>query len=46
MQAFRLCTDCDRSKLLDGGVQINPNRWLCAACWVKFMQKKTRHKAG
>lgn len=42
MTAFRYCNHCDRDRLVDGGVQLNPGRWLCASCWMKYLSRKTR----
>jgi hypothetical protein len=33
---MKLCTDCKRDRLPDGGVQMSPTRWICAQCWRKF----------
>jgi hypothetical protein len=32
------CHDCKRPRLSEGGVQMNPNRWICARCWCLFLQ--------
>ena len=42
MAAFRHCHGCNSDRLTEGGVQLNPNRWLCASCWVKYLNRKTR----
>lgn len=41
MKAFRLCARCHHDRLVEGGVEIAPGRWLCASCWVKYLNRKT-----
>jgi hypothetical protein len=31
---FKQCDKCDQSKPPEGGIQMNPNKWYCAACWT------------
>lgn len=40
-QRLKLCTQCEEKKPPEGGIQMNPTRWICAACWVA---KATRRK--
>lgn len=30
----RLCNKCEEMRLPEGGVQMNPARWICASCWT------------
>jgi formylmethanofuran dehydrogenase subunit E len=30
----RLCNKCEEMRLPEGGVQMNPSRWICASCWT------------
>jgi hypothetical protein len=40
LMAWRLCNGCNKERLPEGGVPLSPTRWLCAACWAKFNQRK------
>ena len=31
---FKLCGRCEESKPPEGGIQMNPTKWYCAACWA------------
>lgn len=34
---------CDQHKAMvppEGGIQFNPNKWMCASCWVKFNARR------
>ena len=39
---FKLCSKCEREKPPEGGIEMSPTRWICAACWTR---KATRRKA-
>lgn len=30
-----MCAKCEREKVPEGGVQMNPNKWVCASCWTR-----------
>ena len=32
---LRACGRCERTVVPEGGVQLNPARWVCGACWIK-----------
>jgi hypothetical protein len=32
---YKLCNKCEEMKPPEGGIQMNPSKWYCAACWVK-----------
>lgn len=34
------CTCCDRDRVPEGGVQLGPQRWFCAACWHAFFRNR------
>jgi hypothetical protein len=38
---FKLCSKCNESKPPEGGIDMSPTRWMCAACWTI---KATRRK--
>lgn len=40
MAAFRRCDGCLKDRLIDGGCELSPHRWLCASCWVKHINRK------
>lgn len=35
VHAFRYCSKCDEHKAPEGGIEMAPGRWLCAACWTR-----------
>lgn len=37
---MKLCTECNRNRLLEGGIFLTATRWICAKCWLKFLQGK------
>lgn len=41
-QVFKLCSKCEKEKPPEGGIDMNPTRWICAACWVtRVTRRKT-----
>ena len=32
------CSECNRDRLPEGGIFLSATRWLCAECWLKFLQ--------
>jgi hypothetical protein len=39
---FKTCAKCEQSKPPEGGIDMTPTRWICAACWVaKASKRKT-----
>ncbi len=34
LHRFRDCDKCKKAKPPEGGVQMNPTKWLCAQCWA------------
>jgi len=34
------CTNCERTRIPEGGVQVGPQRWFCAACWHAFHRRR------
>lgn len=42
MQPLRLCAKCARQRVPEGGVETRPGRWICAACWAAFTQRKAK----
>ncbi len=40
-QRLKLCAQCEEKKPPEGGIDIKPTRWICAACWTR---KATRRK--
>jgi hypothetical protein len=39
---FKLCAKCEQSKPPEGGIDMNPTRWICATCWTR---QATRRKS-
>lgn len=37
---LRMCDKCQRERLPEGGIQMNPTRWICAECWTKRAVKR------
>lgn len=29
------CTKCGEMRIPEGGIEMGPGRWICAACWAK-----------
>lgn len=40
-QRLKLCAQCEEKKPPEGGIDMKPTRWICAACWTR---KATRRK--
>lgn len=48
---YKLCNKCEELRPPEGGVQMNPSRWICASCWtnrvtgrnLKQVKKKERN---
>lgn len=32
---FRVCGKCSENKPPEGGIQLSPTKWICAACWTR-----------
>lgn len=32
---LKLCTSCKDKRVPEGGIDLGPGRWFCAACWAK-----------
>ena len=32
---LKLCNKCEEKRPPEGGVQMTPAKWYCAACWTK-----------
>lgn len=32
---FKLCGRCSQSKPPEGGIDMSPAKWICAACWTR-----------
>lgn len=39
-QQLRMCDQHKETTTPEGGVQMNPNKWVCASCWVRFVNRK------
>ena len=42
MTAWRICNKCQKNRLTEGGCEISLFKWLCAACWAKYVQRKMK----
>lgn len=31
----KVCTKCSELRIPEGGIEMGPGRWICAACWAK-----------
>lgn len=38
--SWRRCSGCSKDRLTDGGCELSPLKWLCAACWGRFIRRK------
>ena len=34
LHKFKQCNKCEEVKPPEGGIQMSPNKWYCAACWT------------
>lgn len=41
---FKHCNKCNDMRPPEGGVQMNPTRWHCAACWTVRATTKRKPK--
>ena len=41
MHKFRLCNKCNQDRPPEGGIEMNPTRWICAACWTHRAIKRS-----
>ena len=32
---FKVCGKCSESKPPEGGINMTPTKWICAACWTR-----------
>ena len=30
----RMCSKCNEMRVPEGGIEMRPGRWICAACWT------------
>jgi len=35
---MKYCTECKQDRLPEGGIHLTATRWLCARCWLNFLQ--------
>ena len=35
LHKYKLCNKCEELRPPEGGVQMNPSKWHCAACWTR-----------
>jgi formylmethanofuran dehydrogenase subunit E len=38
---LKQCNKCDEMKPPEGGIQMSPSKWHCAACWTKRAIKRS-----
>lgn len=43
LHKFRQCSKCNTDRPPEGGVQMNPTRWVCANCWTLRATRKPRN---
>lgn len=36
----RMCTKCNEMRIPEGGIEMRPGRWICAACWTNRAIKR------
>jgi hypothetical protein len=37
---LKLCAKCEEKMPPEGGIDMTPRRWICAACWIRRPTKK------
>lgn len=35
MHQLKHCNKCDEKRPPEGGIQMSPTKWHCAACWTR-----------
>ena len=40
---FKQCDKCDEAKPPEGGIQMSPNKWHCAACWALRASRRPKN---
>jgi hypothetical protein len=38
------CSKCNRDRVPEGGVFLNPTKWVCAECWLKILNHRRAAK--
>ncbi len=41
LHVFKTCTKCVKERPPEGGVDLAPNKWVCASCWAMRRYKRT-----
>lgn len=36
---MKYCTECKRDRFPEGGIFLTATRWICAECWLKFLDR-------
>ena len=31
---FRVCAKCEKTRPPEGGLELSPEKWICARCWA------------
>lgn len=39
---FRLCAKCEELRPPEGGIEMNPSKWVCATCWTRRAIKRVK----
>lgn len=39
---FKLCTKCNKDRAPEGGIEMGPTKWICAACWTLRATRGTK----
>jgi hypothetical protein len=37
---YKQCGKCSEMRAPEGGVEMSPTKWVCAACWIGRTTKK------
>ena len=37
---LRTCAKCGEQRVPEGGIQMTPEKWICAICWTKRQFKR------
>lgn len=40
---FKHCARCEETKAPEGGIQMSPNKWYCAACWAHRATRRPKN---
>lgn len=40
LHTYKTCSKCEQQRIPEGGIELSPGKWICAACWAKRASRK------